>query len=591
MVHSNQGDYVYLYKKMFPYLRPYLLRFIFAMILTVPIGALDGAIAWSLRPYMDVVTIKKSLEYAWYIPVAIVAFTAVQGILNYMAAYLNGWLSQKITNDIKSNLFSKLLNFDSSFFDKNTSGHIMTRFGGDPDSVTSGLLSNIRTLFTRIFSSLALIGVLLYNSWILAIIAVSVISLIIIPLAIVRKRIKRISEGMVISGGNLVSHYNETVAGNKILAVYNLANHQLNRFKASLQDIFYLNMKMTKLGGWIGPITHLIASIGVAIVIGFGSYLIMSGKLEMKAFVSFILALIMLYTPLKSIGNTALSTQASFLAMGRVLKLLEYEAEIKNSDNPVVLNQVKDSIRFENVWFEYEKSKPVLKDINFEVKIGETVALVGNSGGGKSTIINLIPRFYEVTEGRILIDAADIRNIELFSLRDKIAVVFQDNFLFGGTIKENILLGKLDATEEEINKAVEDAYLSEFIASLKDGINSQIGERGVLLSGGQKQRIAIARALLKNAPIVILDEATSALDNKSEAIVQKALDRLMENRTVFVIAHRLSTVQNATRIIVLDNGRILESGSHDELMQRADGAYKNLYHSQFKDKQASLETV
>ena len=212
MVHSNQGDYVYLYKKMFPYLRPYLLRFIFAMILTVPIGALDGAIAWSLRPYMDVVTIKKSLEYAWYIPVAIVAFTAVQGILNYMAAYLNGWLSQKITNDIKSNLFSKLLNFDSSFFDKNTSGHIMTRFGGDPDSVTSGLLSNIRTLFTRIFSSLALIGVLLYNSWILAIIAVSVISLIIIPLAIVRKRIKRISEGMVISGGNLVSHYNETVA-------------------------------------------------------------------------------------------------------------------------------------------------------------------------------------------------------------------------------------------------------------------------------------------------------------------------------------------------------------------------------------------
>ena len=350
-------------------------------------------------------------------------------------------------------------------------------------------------------------------------------------------------------------------------------------------------MKMTKLGGWIGTITHLIASIGVAIVIGFGSYLIMSGKLEMKAFVSFILALIMLYTPLKSIGNTALSTQASFLAMGRVLKLLEYEAEIKNSDNPVVLNQVKDSIRFENVWFEYEKSKPVLKDINFEVKIGETVALVGNSGGGKSTIINLIPRFYEVTEGRILIDAADIRNIELFSLRDKIAVVFQDNFLFGGTIKENILLGKLDATEEEINKAVEDAYLSEFIASLKDGINSQIGERGVLLSGGQKQRIAIARALLKNAPIVILDEATSALDNKSEAIVQKALDRLMENRTVFVIAHRLSTVQNATRIIVLDNGRILESGSHDELMQRADGAYKNLYHSQFKDKQASLETV
>ena len=294
----------------------------------------------------------------------------------------------------------------------------------------------------------------------------------------------------------------------------------------------------------------------------------------------------MLYTPIKNLGNNFNAVQFSFMAIERVFNVLDAKPAIKDKPDAKVLNGVHSSVDFEHVNFEYIKNKPVLKDINLSVKAGETIALVGNSGGGKSTIVSLIPRFYDVKSGAIKIDGTDIRDYTLKSLRANISVVFQDNFLFSGTIKENILLGKQDATDEEIHKALEMAYLDEFVKTLKDGIDTYIGERGILLSGGQKQRVAIARAFIKNAPIVILDEATSALDNKSEAIVQKAIDNLMKDKTVFVIAHRLSTVQNAHRIAVINEGKLTELGTHDELMQIENGLYKNLYNMQFKKQEA-----
>ena len=290
----------------------------------------------------------------------------------------------------------------------------------------------------------------------------------------------------------------------------------------------------------------------------------------------------MLYTPIKNIGNNFNAVQMSFMAIERVFGVLETKPKIIDKSDAKILSSIENEIKINNINFEYIKNKPVLKDISLEVKKGETIAFVGNSGGGKSTIVSLIPRFYDIKSGSITIDGIDIRDYSLESLRQNIAVVFQDNFLFSGTIKENILLGKQDASQEEINKALEMACLTEFIASLKDGINTQIGERGMLLSGGQKQRVAIARAFLKDAPIVILDEATSALDNKSEAIVQKAIDNLMQDKTVFVIAHRLSTIKNADRIAVINEGELVELGKHDELMKIENGQYKTLYEMQFK---------
>jgi subfamily B ATP-binding cassette protein MsbA len=286
----------------------------------------------------------------------------------------------------------------------------------------------------------------------------------------------------------------------------------------------------------------------------------------------------MLYQPIKALGNDFSAVQSSLAAMERVFSILQETPSIINRKNAIPLTSIKDKIEYKNVDFGYEKDRFVLKKININIDVGQTVALVGNSGGGKTTFVNLLPRFYDIVSGEILIDGIDIRNFELDTLREKIAVVFQDNFLFSGTIRENILLGKNNATRQEIDEVVKLAYLEEFVSKLPMGLNTNVGERGVLLSGGQKQRVAIARAFIKNAPVVILDEATSALDNKSEAVVQKAINNLMKDRTVFVIAHRLSTVRNADKIVVLNQGEIVETGTHDDLIKK-NGAYTSLYNT------------
>ena len=318
--------------------------------------------------------------------------------------------------------------------------------------------------------------------------------------------------------------------------------------------------------------------------------MILTNQITSGNFVSFITALIMLYTPIKNLGNNFNAVQFSFLAIERVFDILDSQPKIKDKNNAFELKNI-NSIEFKNVNFEYIKDRPVLKNINLSVNSGETIALVGNSGGGKSTIVSLIPRFYDINSGSIKIDDMDIRDLTLRSLRQNIAIVFQDNFLFSGTIRDNIMLGNENASDEDVDKAVKMAYLDDFVSGLTNGLDTQIGERGILLSGGQKQRVAIARAFLKNAPIVILDEATSALDNKAEAIVQKAIENLMQDKTVFVIAHRLSTIQNADKIVVINEGEIVEIGSHEELLKIENGAYRLLYEMQFKKQSAQAVAV
>ena len=575
------------YKKMWPFVKPYMFRAILAILICIPIGALDSVVALSLKPYMDIVLVDKTESSPAYIPLLIVAFTSVQGFLNYAATYLNTWVGTKINQDLKRALYKKLLHLETSYYDQHNSGFVIQRFNTDCDIACSGLLENLKVFVSRFFSSISLICVLIYNSWQLAIIAVLILGCALMPLASVRRRIKRVVMGSVVEGAKVVSNYNETYSGNKTIASYNLQNKIYNTFDSTLHNLFKLTIKMVQKTAWMTPALHIIVSIGIGAVIGYGSYLIVNGDITSGNFVSFITALILLYTPIKSIGKNYNAMQVSFLAIERVVEILETEPTIFDKPNAVTLKGVKKSINFNHVYFEYKEGVPVLKDINLEVKAGTTVALVGNSGGGKTTIVNLIPRFYDVKSGSITIDKTDIRDISLESLRDNIAVVFQDNFLFAGTIRDNILLGKEDATEEEIAIAVKMAGLDEFINELENGLDTKIGERGSLLSGGQRQRLAIARAFIKNAPVVILDEATSALDNKAEAVVQRAIDNLMQDRTVFVIAHRLSTVQNADKIVVINDGEIIETGTHEELLQEENGAYKALYNAQFKAKKAA----
>lgn len=575
------------YKKMWPFVKPYMFWAILAILICIPIGALDSVVALSLKPYMDIVLVDKTESSPAYIPLLIVAFTSVQGFLNYAATYLNTWVGTKINQDLKRALYKKLLHLETSYYDQHNSGFVIQRFNTDCDIACSGLLENLKVFVSRFFSSISLICVLIYNSWQLAIIAVLILGCALMPLASVRRRIKRVVMGSVVEGAKVVSNYNETYSGNKTIASYNLQNKIYNTFDSTLHNLFKLTIKMVQKTAWMTPALHIIVSIGIGAVIGYGSYLIVNGDITSGNFVSFITALILLYTPIKSIGKNYNAMQVSFLAIERVVEILETEPTIFDKPNAVTLKGVKKSINFNHVYFEYKEGVPVLKDINLEVKAGTTVALVGNSGGGKTTIVNLIPRFYDVKSGSITIDKTDIRDISLESLRDNIAVVFQDNFLFAGTIRDNILLGKEDATEEEIATAVKMACLDEFINELENGLDTKIGERGSLLSGGQRQRLAIARAFIKNAPVVILDEATSALDNKAEAVVQRAIDNLMQDRTVFVIAHRLSTVQNADKIVVINDGEIIETGTHEELLQEENGAYKALYNAQFKAKKAA----
>ena len=570
------------YIKIMPYVKPYWVRGLLSVLVTIPIGAMDAVIAWSLRPYMDIVMVEKNTTNTTYIPILIIVFSCAQSLLNYAATYLNTWFGRKLANDVKFDLFKKLMHKEAAFFDNTSSGDVMFRFNNDVDLACSGLLVNIKLFTTRLFSSLSLIGVLIYNSWQLAIVAIVVLLGALFPLTTVRRRIKSLMDRTIFSGAAVMTHFNETYAGNRIIASYNLYDYQYRKFKETLNSVFKLGIKMIQRTGMMSPLMHFVVSLGIAAIIWLGSYLIVTKQLSAGAFVSFITALIMLYNPIKNIGNSFSSVQMSLLAIERVFGILESEPAIKNKPNPKILKNISKTIEFKDVCFEYVKGKPVLTNINLKANVGQTIALVGNSGGGKSTIVNLLPRFYDVKKGKILIDGEDITNFDVDSLRDKIAVVFQDNFLFAGTIRDNIMLGNENATDAEVNRAVKSACLDEFVCSLEKGLDTEIGERGVLLSGGQKQRIAIARALLKNAPIVILDEATSALDNKSEAIVQQAIDNLMEDRTVFVIAHRLSTVRNASKIVVVNYGEIVEEGSHEELVNKEGGAYAALYKMQLK---------
>ena len=444
----NNNTLVKNFKRMWPYIKPYWFRASLGVILTVPVGALDGAVAMFLKPFMDKVMVDKQPHFSAVIPFLIVGFTIVQGVLIYASNYMNTWVANKITIGVKRKLFDKLLSMDTSYFDKNNSGTILFRYSNDAESASTGLIDNTKQFLSKTFSSLSLVAVLLYNSWQLAIIAIAVLGLFIYPMALVRKKMKEIITKTVGNSSNIMTIYNETFAGNKTIRSFTLEDVFKEKFKNTTDFMFYLAMKMVKGTNWLSPLMHIIMSIGVALVIGCGSYLIVSGKITSGNFVAFIAALMMLYTPLKSVGNNYISIQQSFLAIDRIFEILDLTPTINDKKEAKELQEVKKDIVFENVCFEYVKGREVLHGINLTIPVGHTIALVGNSGGGKTTISALLPRLYDIKSGSIKIDGTDIREFSQKSLRKQIAMVFQDNFLFSGTIRENILLGNEKASEE-----------------------------------------------------------------------------------------------------------------------------------------------
>lgn len=597
--------YGYLLNRIYPYIKPVMFRVILGIIIAIPLGLLDGVTAIALKPYLDNVingnpnatfvllghVFHNQHFWAMIIPPAIVIFAIFQGGLKYANNYLTDWTGMKISNSMKLDLFKKLTSLDPKFYDINTSGIVLTRFLSDPDAASRSIIDNVKTFITAFFGILGLVAVLIYTAWKLAIIGVTVLGLAMLPVALIRKKIKSVSNASMVVGGGMTTNFNETFSGNKIVTSYNLQNDRNSLFNEQVDEQFNLAMSLTKRVGWLSPIMYLVASIGIALVMAYGNHLIIIGELTSGSFAAFVTSLLLLYKPVKGLGQTLAGLQGTFVAMSRTFELFDLVPEINDDADAIQMRGFDKQIDFKNVCFEYVEGTPVLKNVSLSVPKNQTIALVGNSGGGKSTVVNLISRFYDVTAGSIEIDGINIKRFSLDSLRENISFVFQDNFLFSGTIRDNILMGKKNATDLELHEALRMAHLEEFISTLEEGIDTVIGERGTSLSGGQRQRVAIARAILKNSPIVILDEATSALDNQSEAIVQKALDNLMQNKTVFVIAHRLSTIQNADRIAVINEGVLAELGSHDELMKIEKGKYKHLYEMQFAKSEISTEAV
>lgn len=576
-----------LYTRLLGYLLPYKTRFLIGFLAAIPAASLNSALAFLIGPFIDKLLKEQQFTILFVIPVAILAASLVQGICEYLSTYYTTYVGTAISQDVRSELYKKLTVMDQKYLNMSSPGDLITRYYSDPSRLQQAIVNHLQTFILESFSTIFLAGVLFYRSWQFAIVAILVISTIFIPLQLISKKLRRLDNQTQEIMATIYDIYNESIYASKVIKIFGLKNYQLKRFNKRMEDYFGTSMRLTRSGAILHPVMQLITATGISLIVVFGTMQVQAGKMTPGDMTSFLVALVLLYKPIKNVGSIVGKVQRIFAPAERVFEKLDLDPAIVENPNPVQLKNFQ-SLTFENVSFSYEPGKPVLQNINLDIKAGETIALVGESGGGKSTLVDLIPRFMDPSEGRVLINGQDLKNVSFDSLSSLFSIVTQETLLFDATIRENILLGSLGASEEDLQKAMEAANLTEFINSLEQGLETRIGPRGVLLSGGQKQRIALARAFLKNAPLVIFDEATSALDNESEAVVQEAMMKVMKGKTVIVIAHRLSTIRFADRILVIDSGKIAESGSHDDLLAQK-GIYSRLFYIQFRHDPSYLD--
>jgi subfamily B ATP-binding cassette protein MsbA len=565
------------------------MRLVWAAVFMLLASAMISAQTYLVKPVIDKVIIGMDWKMGRWVPLALIIVSVLKGITWYGRDYFMGYVGQKVVNDIRDQLYAHIQNLSFSYFTKTPTGVIMSRIVNDVNLVQGALTRVPSSLVQGAFTMAALTGYILYLNWRLAAFSLVVLPFAGIALSKFSRRFRKTSTRMQEQIGELTTHLHETISGIRIVKAFGMELYEGRRFAARNKDLFNSLMRSIKTSALSHPVMEVISMTGTAFVILYGLYAIIVNKTMTPGdFFSFTVALVFFYRPLKDMNGINNIVQDGIAAAKRIFEVLDTEPEIRNREGAISLSRDFKTIELSGLYFQYEET-PILKDINLTVRSGEAIAIVGRSGGGKTTLVNLLPRFYDVTRGAILIDGTDIRNATLESLRSCTAIVTQQTILFNDSIRNNIAYGHTEKSFDDVVRAAQAAHADGFIRSLPEGYDTVIGESGVKLSGGQRQRIAIARALLKDAPILILDEATSSLDTESEREVQNALDTLMQGRTSFVIAHRLSTIMNADRIIVLKGGRIVEEGRHEVLLALG-GEYKNLYDQQFRDEQQGAKT-
>jgi subfamily B ATP-binding cassette protein MsbA len=565
------------------YLKPYRIRLGAAFACSGLVAAFSGAYAWLVKPVLDEIFINKNENLLLVLPLALFTVAVLKSVFNYGQNYLMNYVGNQVITDIRQELFGKLIRLPVSYHDANTSGRLVARVVSDVTLMANAVAGVLKDIFQQGLTFLAMMGVIFFQNWRLGGLSMIVIPLAVFTMVRMGKRLRALAASGQERMGDMASTLQESLSGIRMVKAYGREESEVARFQQSNRSFLSTTMKAIQVSSLGSSHMEVIGVVGVAAIIWYGGFLVINGSMTPGEFFSFLTAMFMAYTPIRKLSGSNNQIQQALAAAERVFDVLDLKTEQDADQGRLELPRIAQSVTFDDVTFHYEnQSVPALNDINLTIRAGEMVALVGSSGSGKTTLVNLIPRFYEPTAGRILVDGIDIQSYTIRSLRSQIGMVSQDVVLFDDSIRNNIAFGREDATDEDIIQAARAAYAHDFVERLPQGYHTIVGEKGVKLSGGERQRLAIARAILRDPPLLILDEATSALDTESERVVQLALANLMKNRTTVVIAHRLSTIQQADRIMVLARGSIVEVGAHDELLRRG-GQYQRLHAMQFQD--------
>jgi ATP-binding cassette, subfamily B, bacterial MsbA len=566
--------------RLYVIIRPYRIRLLTAMAAMSFVAAMTGAQAYLVRDLLDKIFMEKNKFYLNILPLIVVLVFFLKSVFYYIYNFLLEKIGQSIIRDLRIAIFEHIHKQSLSFFHTMPTGTLISRVISDVTLMQQAVSNALVGIIKDFFLVIILLGVVFYMNWKLAMFSFIILPVAAFPIIKFGRIFRRLSTKTQEETAHVSNMLYETITGNRIVKAFCMEKYECERFRNQVNRLFSIIIQDARFRSTQHPLMEFIGGVAIALIIWFGGNEVINGTATPGTFFSFLTALIAAYEPVKNVSQINSTIQQGMAAATRVFALLDVEPEIADLPGASELAPFKDSIEIKNLFFRYDKINTVLSNINLKVPAGQTLAIVGPSGGGKTTLTNLIPRFLEITEGSILIDGNAINTVTLRSLRNQIAIVTQQTILFNDTVKNNIAYGDLDRSDQEIIDAADAAHALSFIKELPDGFDTIIGEGGSRLSGGERQRISIARALLKNAPILILDEATSALDTESEREVQNALENLMKNRTTLVIAHRLSTIKNADRIIVVKNGSIVEEGTHDTLLAQQ-GEYELLHRMQY----------